>query len=131
MLVPEDDDSKFKFQVYEITKNEELILEKPQSNKITNIIEDKVNFERHDSAQNNKSSFKTHIQNIFLKTSTMLNAISKPREEEYKYRYIGQLFSEFLIVEKDNEVYFLDQHALHETIIYNNLKNSKRLYKTF
>ncbi|UER67405.1 DNA mismatch repair endonuclease MutL [Borrelia sp. BU AG58] len=127
LLENEDDESESSdFQNYEITKNEELILEKPQRNKITNIIEDKAKFESHKPTQNNKPSFKTHIQNIFLKTSTMLNSINKPADKKCNYRYVGQIFSEFLTVEKHNEVYFLDQHALHETIIYNNLKNSKK-----
>ncbi|UGQ17017.1 DNA mismatch repair endonuclease MutL [Borrelia sp. RT1S] len=125
LLAPEENESKdANFQAYEITKNEELILEKPQSNKITNIIEDKIKFENHKPTQSDKPSFKAHIQNVFLKASEMLTSINKPGEK--KYRYIGQIFSEFLMVEKDDELFFLDQHALHETIIYNNLKNSKK-----
>ncbi|WKC57787.1 DNA mismatch repair endonuclease MutL [Borrelia sp. P9F1] len=127
LLEPEENESKnLDFQPYKITNNEELILEKAQSNKITNIIEDKVKFESHRPTQNDRPSFKTHIQNIFLKTSTMINAIKNPREKVCRYRYIGQIFSEFLMVEKDDDIFFLDQHALHETIIYNNLKNSKK-----
>ncbi|QMU99014.1 DNA mismatch repair endonuclease MutL [Borrelia sp. A-FGy1] len=114
-------------QIYEITKNEELTFKNLQSKKIKNTIEEKVNSESlTPTTQNNKSLFKTQIQNIHLKTSTILNSIDNQREEECKHKYIGQLFSEFLIVEKHNEVYFLDQHALHESIIYNNLKNSKK-----
>ncbi len=126
LLQPEIESQNSDFQAYEITQNEELILEKPQSNQITNIIEDKIKFESHNLTQKDKPSFKTYIQDIFLKTSTMLNAINKPKEEEPKFRYIGQIFSEFLIAEKDNEVYFIDQHALHEKIIYKSLQTTKK-----
>ena len=37
------------------------------------------------------------------------------------FRYIGQAFRLFLIVEKGNELLFIDQHAAHERIIYNEL----------
>ncbi len=31
-----------------------------------------------------------------------------------------------MIVEKVNEIYFIDQHAVHEKIIYEKLRNSKK-----
>ncbi|AHH10371.1 DNA mismatch repair endonuclease MutL [Borrelia coriaceae] len=118
----EDDLKNSDFQAYEITQNEALILDKPQNNKITNIIEDKVKFE----SQKDKPSFKNYIQNVLLKDSTMINDYQKPIEK-HKFNYMGQLFSEFLIVEKDNTVYFIDQHALHEKIIYQTLINSEKI----
>jgi len=37
------------------------------------------------------------------------------------YRYLGQLFGVFLLVELDESLLFIDQHAAHERIIYNEL----------
>ncbi|BDU63111.1 DNA mismatch repair protein MutL [Candidatus Borrelia fainii] len=126
LLHPEDDLTNSDFQAYEIIQNESLILDKPQNNKITNIIEDKVKFESQNPIQKNKPSFKSYIQNILLETPSMPNDFQKPiAKHEFKYR--GQLFSEFLIVEKDNEVFFIDQHALHEKIIYQTLINSEKI----
>ncbi|HHU63534.1 MAG TPA: DNA mismatch repair endonuclease MutL [Clostridiales bacterium] len=34
------------------------------------------------------------------------------------YRIIGQVFSTYIIVEKDDVVYLIDQHAAHERILY-------------
>ena len=42
-------------------------------------------------------------------------------EERVQYRYIGQAFKLFLIAELDGELYFVDQHAAHERIIYDEL----------
>ena len=47
-----------------------------------------------------------------------------PAEEEketVEFRYIGQAFKLFLIVEKGDELLFIDQHAAHERILYNEL----------
>ena len=41
------------------------------------------------------------------------------------FRYIGQAFNLFLIAEKDNSLYLIDQHAAHERILYNELISQK------
>lgn len=42
--------------------------------------------------------------------------------EEKDYSIIGQLKNSFLIIENQQTVYFVDQHALHERILYENFK---------
>ncbi len=37
--------------------------------------------------------------------------------------YLGQIFSLFLLVQKDNALYIIDQHAAHERIIYEQLRS--------
>jgi DNA mismatch repair protein MutL len=37
------------------------------------------------------------------------------------FSYLGQLFGVFLLVERDQELYLIDQHAAHEKIIYHEL----------
>ncbi|TCW62504.1 DNA mismatch repair endonuclease MutL [Treponema sp. J25] len=39
------------------------------------------------------------------------------------FRYLGQLFNLFLIVEKDDTLYLIDQHAAHERILFNELQD--------
>ncbi len=34
------------------------------------------------------------------------------------FRYLGQIFSVFLVVEKENELYLIDQHAAHERYLF-------------
>ncbi|MCH3916125.1 MAG: DNA mismatch repair endonuclease MutL [Spirochaetia bacterium] len=40
-------------------------------------------------------------------------------------RYIGQAFNLFLIVEKGNELYLIDQHAAHERILFDQIRNHR------
>ena len=43
-----------------------------------------------------------------------------PKEDEY--RYLGQAFNLFLIAQKGDKLYLVDQHAAHERILYDRLK---------
>lgn len=45
------------------------------------------------------------------------------------FRYIGQAFNLFLICQKDDALYLVDQHAAHERIIFNELKKQKDIQK--
>ena len=44
--------------------------------------------------------------------------------EPVKYKYIGIAFSTYIILEIDNEMYILDQHAAHERIMYEKIKKN-------
>lgn len=45
-------------------------------------------------------------------------------EEIPTFRYLGQVFNLFLIVEAGENIYFIDQHASHEKILFNELLES-------
>ncbi len=49
-------------------------------------------------------------------------------EEEYKYKkrykFIGIVFSTYIILEMDQEMYIMDQHAAHERIMYEKVKKN-------
>ncbi len=45
-------------------------------------------------------------------------------EEIPPFRYLGQVFNLFLIVEAGETIYFIDQHASHEKILFNELLES-------
>lgn len=40
------------------------------------------------------------------------------------YRIIGQIFDTFIVIEKDNKMYLLDQHAAHERLLYDKFLKS-------
>ena len=42
-------------------------------------------------------------------------------EETAELKYIGQVLNAFLIFERGSDVYFVDQHAAHERLLYNKL----------
>lgn len=42
-----------------------------------------------------------------------------------EYRYIGQVFNTFLVVEQEDNLLFIDQHALHERLLYDEIRSLK------
>ena len=42
-----------------------------------------------------------------------------------EYRYIGQVFNTFLVVEQEDRLLFIDQHALHERLLYDEIRSLK------
>lgn len=112
---------------YDITQNKNLETEYIANELSKNIIQNDIGLKRYNSIIQNRPSFKENITNIFSDNFLEFEEPqNKNEKEEIKFNYIGQIFSEFLIVEKVNEIYFIDQHAVHEKIIYEKLRNSKK-----
>ena len=44
--------------------------------------------------------------------------------EKPLYKYIGAVFSTYILIEIDNEIYIIDQHAAHERILYEEVKEN-------
>ncbi len=63
------------------------------------------------------------------KTPQKQESVMPQAQEEYtptkrpgEYRYCGEIFNTYLIVETENEAYIIDKHAAHERIIFEELK---------
>ncbi|MBI2353234.1 DNA mismatch repair endonuclease MutL [Candidatus Dependentiae bacterium] len=49
-------------------------------------------------------------------------------EKDFFYKVIGQFYATYIILEKENKLILIDQHAAHERILYEQLKiNSKKI----
>ena len=48
-----------------------------------------------------------------------------PQEEKQTVRYIGPALGTFLLAEKNNSLYIIDQHAVHERILFDKIMNSQ------
>ena len=59
---------------------------------------------------------KQEQQNMFENKETFV--------EPVKYKFIGIVFSTYIILEIDKEMYILDQHAAHERIMYEKIKKN-------
>lgn len=53
-----------------------------------------------------------------------IRAVDNNLTQVEEYRIIGQCLNAYILLEKDNSLYLIDQHAAHERIIYNQLKDS-------
>ena len=67
---------------------------------------------------------KTEISSIDMKKENV--SIFEQNEEYQKptYKFIGIVFNTYIILEIDKEMYILDQHAAHERIMYEKVKNN-------
>jgi len=66
---------------------------------------------------------------IDVKTLKEVENISVFEEKENyntipKYKFIGALFSTYLVIEMKDEIYIIDQHAAHERIMYEKVKKN-------
>ena len=50
---------------------------------------------------------------------------SESPKEEILYTYLGQLFNTFLLVEVNDKLLFIDQHAAHERLLYDQILQQK------
>jgi DNA mismatch repair protein MutL len=50
-------------------------------------------------------------------------SLELPDDAAGDFRYLGQLFGLFLVVERADRLYLVDQHAAHERIIYDRLRH--------
>ncbi len=65
-----------------------------------------------------------------IKTEPVSAEVSENKEKEDttilpEIRFVGEAFSTYIIVEKDNSVFFIDKHASHERIIFERLKKTQ------
>ncbi len=49
-----------------------------------------------------------------------------PTKEEVRYRYIGEVFKAYLLVESGDHLYLIDKHAAHERMIFDRLLREAR-----
>lgn len=72
------------------------------------------------------------VEKIAEKENTAVDLIKDnisvfEENEEYKkpvYKFIGIVFNTYIIIEMDKEMYILDQHAAHERIMYEKVKQN-------
>jgi DNA mismatch repair protein MutL len=73
------------------------------------------------SAQEHKPIMQ-QILEAFSDDETKFKTESFIDESETVFRYIGEAFRTYLIVQYNGSIWFIDKHAAHERILYNQLK---------
>ena len=73
------------------------------------IVEEKKKFDAYDLIKDNNISVFEEVQEI---------------KEKPVYKYIGIAFSTYIIIEINDEMYIIDQHAAHERIMYEKIKEN-------
>lgn len=75
----------------------------------------------------NEYEFLTNkIQTNQVEKQEQTNIELRKREEKriINYKYIGILFRTYIIIEVEDEIYLIDQHAAHERVLYEQIKEN-------
>lgn len=59
------------------------------------------------------------------------NVVEFEQEKNIPLKYIGEIFLTYIIVEFGESIYFIDKHAAHERIIFEDLKKNAEISKQF
>ncbi len=76
---------------------------------------------------NSQSDNPPSTYDVFAENKKYIEELERKREVELvpktdeKLKYVGQVLNSFLVFERGSDVYFIDQHAAHERLLYNKL----------
>ena len=59
-----------------------------------------------------------------FKNDTPVELINRKNQREIEYKYVGILFRTFIIIEIGEDMFLIDQHAGHERILYEQIKEN-------
>lgn len=82
---------------------------------------------RKEKEQEKKEQEKINVSNEFEYAGNEENmTVFEDKEEfsEISYKFIGIVFNTYIVIEIKDEMYIIDQHAAHERILYEKVKNN-------
>ena len=103
-------------------------LEKAQTKNKTaiemNSLDDVQQEEKVDEKHENKSDVEIEIEAKEEMDAPKESLITREEKRKINYKYIGIAFKTYIIVEIENEIYLIDQHAAHERVLYEQIKEN-------
>ena len=125
-------------KITNILSNNESIEKKIEENKEKNKVENKEDTEDFGkmyektfgkSVKNDNEKDVSEISNVPKADLSSVKNISVFESKEVynkipAYKFIGTLFSTYIVIEIENEIYIIDQHAAHERVMYEKVKKN-------
>ena len=65
-----------------------------------------------------------NAKNISAEASAEIKKELAKENKKLEYKYIGVVFKTFIMIDISGELYFVDQHAAHERVLYEQVKDS-------
>jgi len=77
-------------------------------------------------SSNDLFSEQSNIEETFTQNGqTEQTQVSKNESFQNSFKYLGRTMETFIMLERKNELYFVDQHAAHERIIFDKMMNGE------
>ena len=120
----------------------ENIKSENNSENVENKVDDKIDYDKafeemyrktfgkspinnENKVEEKKEEYEQSEENIQVKTAENVSLFeNKTVYNAIKYKFVGIAFSTYIIIEIDNELYIIDQHAAHERILYEKIKQN-------
>ncbi len=129
----EDEISKMSTQIVNTKEINEKIMEKITELDNLKVEENSQGFEEMyvktfgnlPKVEKEEPQDETKVKTEDLEMIEKISVFDKMENSEIpKYKFIGIAFATYIIIEIDNELYILDQHAAHERIMYERIKKN-------
>ena len=80
--------------------------------------------EKSSNSKSENQEQKEAEHNIIANINSKNELRKREEARTVKYKYIGILFRTFIIIEVENEIFLIDQHAAHEKVLYEKIKEN-------
>lgn len=88
-------------------------------------IEEEINSEDNKEGKNSDAAYEEELPKITKENQLSLN-LEYEEEAKPKFKILGQVFRTYWIVEQEERLLLVDQHAAHEKVIFERLMQRKR-----
>ena len=100
-------------EIYNVNNLHKYSCNTKKSSSYVPSLEEAINRKQKFPIENYKNLFSSNDANIETENLIQPNVI-----EEDSFKFIGQIFTTYILIEKDNVLYVIDQHAAQERIRY-------------